>query len=196
MIESEQTTAHRIYSSPQAWVERFGADILISYKSDASRDAVLDQLDTWARDCGCEYERVFGRHLPKQNAGRVAPELIRGDPQRSLLTVVTERGLQFTLDFGAGYSAGLFVDQRANRSYVRRAKPQRLLNCFAYTCAFSVAAAMEGAETTSIDLSKKSLDRGRWNFALTRSTPGATAFWPTMSSTCFPGSPGEATLST
>jgi 23S rRNA (cytosine1962-C5)-methyltransferase len=166
MLQSEQTTAHRIYSSPQAWVERFGPDILISYKSAAARDAVIDQLSTWARDCGCEYERVFGRHLPKQNAGRTAPELIRGDPQRSLRTVVAERGLQFALDFGAGYSAGLFVDQRANRSYVRRAKPERLLNCFAYTCTFSVAAAMEGAETTSIDLSKKSLDRGRENFGL------------------------------
>ena len=131
-----------------------------------ARDVVLDQLDTWARDCGCEFRRIFGRNLPKQNAGRTAPELIRGDPQFSLRTVVTERGLQFAVDFGAGYSAGLFVDQRANRSYIRRTKPGRLLNCFAYTCAFSVVSAMEGAETMSVDLSKKSLDRGRENFAL------------------------------
>src|SRR5204863_6937957 len=36
----------------------------------------------------------------------------------------------------------------------------------AYTCSFSVAAALAGAETISVDLSKKSLDRGRANFAL------------------------------
>ena len=41
-----------------------------------------------------------------------------------------------------------------------------MLNTFAYTCSFSVAAAIEGAETTSVDLSKKSIDRGGANFAL------------------------------
>jgi 23S rRNA (cytosine1962-C5)-methyltransferase len=61
---------------------------------------------------------------------------------------------------------GLFPDQRENRSYVRRMAPQRLLNCFAYTCSFSVSAAYVGAATLNIDLSKKSLARGRENFAL------------------------------
>lgn len=41
-----------------------------------------------------------------------------------------------------------------------------LLNCFSYTCAFSVAAARAGYHTTSLDLSKKYLDWGRRNFAL------------------------------
>jgi 23S rRNA (cytosine1962-C5)-methyltransferase len=41
-----------------------------------------------------------------------------------------------------------------------------LLNCFAYTCGFSVCAAKAGARTTSLDLSKKYLDWGRRNFAL------------------------------
>ncbi len=74
--------------------------------------------------------------------------------------------MNFGLDFGAGYSAGLFLDQRANRAQVRNGGVQRLLNTFAYTCSFSLAAALAGAETVSIDLSKKSLDRGRENFAL------------------------------
>src|SRR5207248_4361347 len=67
---------------------------------------------------------------------------------------------------GAGFSVGLFPDQRENRSYVRRMAPQRLLNCFAYTCSFSVSAAYVGATTLNIDLSKKSLARGRENFAM------------------------------
>ena len=41
-----------------------------------------------------------------------------------------------------------------------------LLNCFAYTCAFSVSAAAAGAGTVSLDLSKGSLDWGRANFRL------------------------------
>ncbi|MEY2584552.1 MAG: rRNA (cytosine1962-C5)-methyltransferase, partial [Verrucomicrobiota bacterium] len=66
----------------------------------------------------------------------------------------------------AGYSVGLFIDQRENRRLVRDLAPATLLNCFAYTCSFSVAAATVGAQTVSVDLSKKSLARGRENFAL------------------------------
>jgi 23S rRNA (cytosine1962-C5)-methyltransferase len=40
-----------------------------------------------------------------------------------------------------------------------------VLNCFAYTCGFSVCAAKTGAATTSLDLSKKYLEWGRRNFA-------------------------------
>ncbi len=41
-----------------------------------------------------------------------------------------------------------------------------LLNAFAYTCGFSVCAAMAGARTTSLDLSRKVLGWGKRNFAL------------------------------
>jgi len=61
---------------------------------------------------------------------------------------------------------GFFIDQRENRRRVRHIGPRRLLNCFAYTCSFSVCAAYVGATTLNIDLSKKSLARGRQNFAL------------------------------
>ena len=81
-------------------------------------------------------------------------------------TIATERHLKFGIDFGAGYSVGFFVDQRENRRHVRHIAPKRLLNCFAYTCSFSVSAAYVGATTLNVDLSKKSLARGRENFAL------------------------------
>jgi 23S rRNA (cytosine1962-C5)-methyltransferase len=90
---------------------------------------------------------------------------------------VVENGVRYGLDFGAGYSAGLFIDQRANRSFVRHAAPRRLLNTFAYTCSFSVVAALAGAETVSIDLSKKSIDRGRENFALNDLPTNAHRFY-------------------
>jgi len=79
---------------------------------------------------------------------------------------VRENGVRYALDFAAGYSAGLFLDQRMNRTALRNFAPKRMLNTFAYTCAFSVVAALAGAETVSVDLSRKSLDRGRANFAL------------------------------
>jgi len=112
------------------------------------------------------YRRVFGKFLPRQNDERAAPSLLTGDATLALTTLVEENGMKFGLDFSAGYSAGLFIDQRENRALVRRAGVKRMLNTFAYTCSFSVAAALAGAETVSVDLSKKSLDRGRENFTL------------------------------
>lgn len=165
-FEAEGTSAHRLFTSRGAWVERFGRDALISFKADAARDEVLGGLRDWSGRAGFRCERVFARFLPRQNAERVAPVLLSGDSSASLHSVVTERGVRYGLDFGAGYSAGLFVDQRANRARVRTLAPRQMLNTFAYTCSFSVVAAIAGAQTLSVDLSKKSLDRGRRNFEL------------------------------
>jgi len=165
-FEAEQTTAHRLFTSHNVWVERLGNDVLISFKTDAARDAALSGLCEWEARTGFASGRVFSRFLPRQNAERVAPVLMAGDAEASLHAVVMERGVRYGIDFGAGYSAGLFIDQRANRAFVRQRAPKRLLNTFAYTCSFSVVAALAGAETVSVDLSKKSLDRGRENFAL------------------------------
>lgn len=165
-FEGEGTTAHRLYTSPNAWVERFGADVLVSYKTDFARNAVAAGVKEWAGRTGFALGRLFTRFLPRQNADRVAPVLVEGDASAPLQTAVTERGVHYGIDFGAGYSAGLFMDQRANRAFLRAMAPRRLLNTFAYTCSFSVVAALAGAQTVSVDLSKKSLERGRANFGL------------------------------
>ncbi len=90
-----------------------------------------------------------------------------------------ENGLGFRLDFQAGYSQGIFLDQRDNRLALRQrvaAKPGgAVLNLFAYTCAFSVAAAAGGATTASVDLSRRSLDWGRENFRLNGLDPSPGA---------------------
>lgn len=165
-FEAQKTTAHRLFSSSDAWVERLGADILISFKNDQARDLAFAGLGEWCQRCGFAAGRVYGRFLPKQNAERVAPVLLSGEAGASPCAVVTEAGVRYGIDFSAGYSAGLFLDQRANRAFLRQRAPQRLLNTFAYTCSFSVVAALAGAQTLSVDLSKKSLDRGRANFEL------------------------------
>jgi 23S rRNA (cytosine1962-C5)-methyltransferase len=51
-----------------------------------------------------------------------------------------------------------------------------VLNAFAYTCGFSVCAALAGARTTSLDLSRKYLDWGKRNFALNGLDPAAHDF--------------------
>ncbi len=165
---AENTAAYRICTKADGWVERYGSDAVVSYKTETAREEILHELSEWALLASLPFERVFGRFLPKQNDERNPPVLLSGAAGASLQTTVLERGVCYGLDFEAGYSTGLFLDQRENRQSVRRAAPRRLLNCFAYTCSFSVVAAMAGAETLSIDLSKKSLNRGRDNFMLNR----------------------------
>src|SRR5436190_22689220 len=163
---AEQTDAIRLCTCPDGWAERFGVDILISYKNDAALNRLQTELCLWALNVDFHFRRVFARFLPKRNAEREAPRLVLGDPGTNLQSTAMERTLRYGIDFGAGYSAGLFIDQRENRRFVRDLAPRTLLNCFAYTCSFSVAAATVGTRTISIDLSKRSLARGRENFAL------------------------------
>jgi len=148
------------------WVERFGHDVLISFKRVLVRERLIQELKEWANGIPFKFERLFARFVPRKSEQREPPRLICGDPSENLQTTATERHLKFGIDFGAGFSVGLFPDQRENRSFVRHLTPRKLLNCFSYTCSFSVSAAYVGATTLNIDLSKKSLARGRENFAL------------------------------
>jgi 23S rRNA (cytosine1962-C5)-methyltransferase len=165
-FEAEGTNAHRLCTVDNGWVERFGRDILISFRTTAARDRLIAGLKEWAKSVDFPISRVFARFLPKKNEERETPKLLFGHEGENLQTIATEHHLKFGIDFGAGYSVGLFVDQRENRRFVRQANPEQLLNCFAYTCSFSAAAASVGAQTVNVDLSKKSLERGRQNFAL------------------------------
>jgi 23S rRNA (cytosine1962-C5)-methyltransferase len=165
-FQAEGTDAHRLCTMEDGWVERFGHDILISFKRVLVRERLIQELKEWANGVLFNFARIFARFVPRRNEQREPPRLICGDPAENLQTIATERRLKFGIDFGAGFSVGLFPDQRENRSYVRRIAPKRLLNCFAYTCSFSLSAAYVGATTLNIDLSKKSLARGRENFAL------------------------------
>jgi 23S rRNA (cytosine1962-C5)-methyltransferase len=165
-FEAEGTDAHRLCTIEDGWVERFGHDVLISFKTVLARERLIEELRSWATTVRFEFGRIFARFVPRKNEEREAPLLIFCNADENLRTIATERYLKFRIDFGAGYSVGLFVDQRENRRYVRQIAPKRLLNCFAYTCSFSVSAASVGAITVNVDLSQKSLARGRENFSL------------------------------
>src|SRR6185369_16467552 len=146
-LDAAGTDAHRLCSGPDGWIERLGADALICFKTDAARDEMAAALATWASGVklasGAPWSprRVFGKFLPRQNEDRISPTLISGDPTLPATATVQEARTRYALDFSAGYSHGLFLDQRANRAFVRRSAPKKLLNTFAYTCSFSVVAA-------------------------------------------------------
>ena len=162
----EETNAHRLASAPAAWLERFGDDLLLSCQEESHLRHYLPEIERRCRDYDYLPRRIFGKFLPRQASERGAPSLLFGDPSLSLVTEVTEDAVRFALDFGGGYSCGLFLDQRLNRTRLHSLQPKRLLNTFAYTCSFSVVAALGGSETLSVDLSRRSLTRGEENFRL------------------------------
>ncbi len=110
---------------------------------------------------------IYWKRLDSRDQHQQPPVHWAGEPVPEPFAAC-ENGLRYRIDFQGGYSQGIFLDQRGNRLALReQMRPgATLLNCFAYTCAFSVAAAAGGAHTTSVDLSRRSLDRGRENFRL------------------------------
>ncbi|MBV4551946.1 class I SAM-dependent methyltransferase [Pseudomonas sp. SWRI102] len=81
---------------------------------------------------------------------------------------LTEGGLRYRIDLGKKQNNGLFLDMRYGRDWVRsNAAGKRVLNLFAYTCGFSVAAIAGGAQhVVNLDMSRAALSRGRDNHRL------------------------------
>lgn len=87
-----------------------------------------------------------------------------GDNQSGRVAI-KENGLQFTVDFIGGQKTGFFLDQRINREKIGALGcAASVLNCFAYTGAFSVYCAAGGAKrVVSLDISKTACAAARDN---------------------------------
>jgi len=197
MIEQEFTDAFRVvHGASDGWPGWYVDQLNGFYLSqssvglDANQRHELQRL--LAENPG---HGVYHKRLTRQVRGaafeQVSATLELGKAaDKSFL--VRENGLKFNLTFEEGYSTGLFLDQRDNRRRLltghvaadfdlwpakakdgeRSPAPRpTILNVFAYTCGFAVAAAKGGAHSTSLDLSRKYLDWGRQNFELNGLSP-------------------------
>lgn len=81
---------------------------------------------------------------------------------------INENELKYCIELGRTQNIGLFLDMKQGRRWVKNnAKNKRVLNLFAYTCAFSVTAlAGEASHVVNIDISKAALGKGRDNHRL------------------------------
>jgi 23S rRNA (cytosine1962-C5)-methyltransferase len=91
---------------------------------------------------------------------------VRGEAAPAEVSI-REEGMPLLARLGDGLSTGIFLDQRGNRRRIRAASDGKsVANLFAYTCAFTVAAALGGAQrTVSVDVSAAALERGQANMA-------------------------------
>jgi 23S rRNA (cytosine1962-C5)-methyltransferase len=150
--------------------------------------AILSALPAANNPPRALYHKLLTRTVSRTRATEAQPQLISGDPAPNPFTI-RENAVRYEISFQQGYSVGLFLDQRENRrrllsNYVapnfmlfeNGFGGRDVLNTFAYTCGFSVCAALAGARTTSVDLSKKYLDWGKRNFTVNNLDPAAHDF--------------------
>lgn len=92
--------------------------------------------------------------------------LVWGRADRSTPIEVVERGVKARVTPWIGHDVGLYCDMRELRAWLEpHWRGSRVLNTFAHTGMFSVAAATHGArEVVSVDLSERYLARARENF--------------------------------
>lgn len=116
----------------------------------------------------------------RPSAGPAETRLMAGSvPQPH---VVTEHGARYLVHVLRGQNHGLFPDMAAGRDWVRRTvaahpEPQRMrvLNLFAYTCAFSVVARLAGAgQVLNMDMSRPALAIGQQNHQINSVAAGAS----------------------
>ncbi len=196
LFESEETDAYRLFHGasdgrPGLFIDRWGQFLLVS--STRSLDSEDRKIIDWVQHAS-ECEGWYFRSLVKDSKSK-SPE--KGSPvhsggrEVSSLFTVEENGLTYGIRFDAGYSVGLFPDQRQNRARLLRndsglgdritPKPSDpstlpILNLFSYTCSFSVCAASIGWRTFNVDLSRNYLNWGRENFRLNGLDPDSHEF--------------------
>ena len=107
----------------------------------------------------------------EERAARAPTLPLRGAPVEAV--DVREQGLVFRIRPAEGLAVGLYLDMRQARGWVRaNARGATLLNCFAYTCAFGIAARAGGAlRAVDVDLSRRSLAWGEENAGLNGQSP-------------------------
>lgn len=120
----------------------------------------LDQSAAWQQS-GANSLLLQLRYLPDSPS-----QWLLGEPHEHWQ--ICEHGLHYLLDLGKKQNSGLFLDMRLGRRWVQQqARGKRVLNLFAYTCGFSVAALAGGAEqVVNLDMARASLSRGRDNHRL------------------------------
>ena len=153
---------------PEIVVERLGRTLLVRHlEPDADtlwREGDMRIFAKCAlRECQCDdfcyrvHESASKRHACRSLARAFDKAF---DP-----FVACEQGIAYQFDL-SGNATGLYLDQRDNRHWIAQNASGSVINLFAYTCAFSVCAAMNPnvTSTTSIDAAPAALKKGRLNF--------------------------------
>lgn len=159
---------------PEVRVERLGdVALALDYRD---TDAPLPRAWLDALHDTADLGGLYVQRRPRGGGGGLA-ERMTGDAGPRF--DVSELGVRYRIDLEASAtSSGLFLDQRETRRELLESDlgGRTVLNTFAHTGSLSVAAAMAGAETLTLDLSKRYLDWARENLRLNGIDPAGHDF--------------------
>lgn len=170
----ESTDAFRLANDagdglPGVTVDVYGEHLVVALLGDEAVTARERVLDAAARlGAAGVYVKVRPKHasvVVDTRRDELAPrEAVRGASAPEAFAI-HELGLPYEVRLGDGLSTGIFLDQRENRRRVRAmASGLRVLNLFAYTGAFTVAAVAGGARASvTVDVSRNVLAWARRN---------------------------------
>lgn len=163
----------------QVTVDWLGDQLLVSLFKAPEPDFIAALTDTLLTFVEQEaWKKSDARSILIQHRGQPGSpiEVIWGELEAE--PVVTEQGLRYQLVLGRNQNHGLFLDMRLGREWVRQqAADKKVLNLFAYTCGFSVAAMAGGAkQVVNLDMAKGMLSRGRDNHRLNQQDVRAVTF--------------------
>lgn len=116
--------------------------------------------------------------MQRRIAGRAQQEVIYGAMPEKCYAY--EEGMRYELNFSANQNIGFFLDAKPGRQWLRgEARGKRVLNLFAYTCSFSVAAMQGGAnKVVNIDMAKSAIATGQRNHVLNQLETYKVSFLP------------------
>ncbi len=166
-LTAQDTNAYRLLYGEADGVPGITVDVYARYAVIVTYAESLDRLLPLVVDAVRQVVPVDGV-LAKRRRGAEQVERFRllwgHEPPRPLWVV--EQGMRLAADLESGQKTGLFLDHRENRAYVREiATGRRVLNLFAYSGAFSIAAALGGAaQVTSVDSAAPALAMALENF--------------------------------
>lgn len=114
------------------------------------------------------FHSAFLKELPRdrrQSEGHIGRWVSKTQGPQTF--TIHEYGTRFQVQPFAGLPTGIYLDMRENRRLAAEMLSQKkVLNTFAYTGGFSVACALKGAKTDTLDLSSRALSVAKENFAL------------------------------
>jgi 23S rRNA (cytosine1962-C5)-methyltransferase len=150
------------------FIDTFADRWLVSTRGHHLDPEIRQWIETQGKSCYWKQLDQHEKESPTHVAGPVQNEPF----------IARENSVNYRIDFQAGYSQGIFLDQRLNRKRVREFSTagKTVLNTFAYTGAFSICAALGGATTTTLDLSQVYLAWARDNFAANNLDPSEHYF--------------------
>jgi 23S rRNA (cytosine1962-C5)-methyltransferase len=174
VFDPAETDAYRLIHAegdglPGLIVDRY-ADILVAQIHTAGMEHLRPLLiDALMQETGARGLLLRNDSQSRRREGLAIGEPIVAAGEVPEQVTIREHGIRFIVDPWQGQKTGFFLDQRDKRAALPKyTRASRVLNCFSYTGAFSVYAALSDARTrvTSVDISAPAIEAARQNFLL------------------------------